>query len=122
MPRKKAEAGTPAVPPSPKGRKRGMQKTLHDKLVLVRWALNELGIENLSDLTVNLKSEVLEGVGPDIGVPRSTRLPMRGSSTSTSARTTTSSRPRSGSARCGLFSTSSLHHFAVLRPAPVEGC
>jgi hypothetical protein len=65
MPRKKAEANTPAVPPSPKGRKRGMQKTLHDKLVLVRWALNELGIENLSDLTVNLKSEVLEGVGPD---------------------------------------------------------
>lgn len=65
MPRKKANAATSSVPAAPKGRKRGMQKTLHDKMVLIRWALNELGIENLSDLTVNLKSEVLEGVGPD---------------------------------------------------------
>jgi hypothetical protein len=65
MPRKKADAAAAPVPASSKGRKRGMQKTLHDKLVLVRWALNELGIENLTDLTANLKSEVLEGVEAD---------------------------------------------------------
>jgi len=62
MPRKKPEAGMPAATAASKARKTGMQKTLHDKLVLVRWALNELGLESIADLSVHLKSETLEGI------------------------------------------------------------
>jgi len=54
--------------PETKARRRqvaGMQKTLHDKLVLVRWALNELGIDKFEDLVAPMKSEGLEGMSAD---------------------------------------------------------
>jgi hypothetical protein len=60
MPRKKAAGGT-ATGAAPKKAK-GIQKSLHDKLVLVRWALKQFGLTSMDDLTASLKSESLEGV------------------------------------------------------------
>lgn len=63
MPKAAVKAPGAAVPK--KTRPVGMQKSLHDKLVLVRWALNELGIEKMENLVAPMKSESLEGVAAD---------------------------------------------------------
>lgn len=62
---KKIQDGKSTVRKTLKRPAAGMQKTLHDKLVLVRWALNELGIDKFEDLVAPMKSEGLEGVGAD---------------------------------------------------------
>ena len=43
----KAVVKTSGTAAPKKTRPVGMQKSLHDKLVLVRWALNEIGIEKM---------------------------------------------------------------------------
>jgi superfamily II DNA or RNA helicase len=63
MPKAAVKASGTAAPK--KTRPVGMQKSLHDKLVLVRWALNELGIEKMENLVAPMKSESLEGVAAD---------------------------------------------------------
>ena len=63
MPKAAVKASTALVPK--KTKTVGMQKSLHDKLVLVRWALNELGIEKMENLVAPMKSESLEGVAAD---------------------------------------------------------
>jgi len=63
MPRKKAAAGT-ATGVAPKKAK-GFQKSLHDKIVLVCWALKQFGLTSMDELTASLKSESLEGVEAD---------------------------------------------------------
>ena len=63
MPKEAVKAPGAAGPK--KTRPVGMQKSLHDKLVLVRWALNELGIETMENLVAPMKSESLEGVAAD---------------------------------------------------------
>lgn len=63
MPKAEVKASGAAAPK--KARPVGMQKSLHDKLVLVRWALNELGIEKIENLVAPMKSESLEGVAAD---------------------------------------------------------
>ena len=53
MPKAEVKASGAAAPK--KARPVGMQKSLHDKLVLVRWALNELGIEKMENLVAPMK-------------------------------------------------------------------
>ena len=65
MPKAKKAASATKQDAPRKSKSVGMQKSLHDKLALVRWALNELGIEKMEDLVSSMKSESLEGVAAD---------------------------------------------------------
>ena len=56
------KAVVPDVPPKMLRGAKGMQRSLHEKLVLSQWCLGRLGVKTVEEISVSLKDELLEGL------------------------------------------------------------